>query len=573
MRLRVTVRDVDDSARPGTGTSARNADLVGSSPWQPAAFLRDCGAGLTTAIANVPDAMANAMLAGVSPVQGLYALMAGTPVAALTTSSQYLTVVVTAAMSVAVGDVLVAVPVSQRLSALAALTLMLGIITVALGLLRAGIMMRFVPNAVMRGFLTGVAVNIVLAQVPAVTGATSDAPDRVSAAVEILAHPADMAISAVALAGLTVAVVLAVERTPARRFAMAAGLALAATYAYLAAIPAQRVGDIAAIPEGVPQIALPELRFVFPMLVPAFSIAVIGLIQTAGISKNTPNRDGRYPDVSRDFVGQGLGNLASGLIGGIPVGGSVSGTAVNVGAGARTRLSNFVIGPVILGLVLLFAPQVEAVPLAVLSALLVVAGIRAIDTAAIAGVWASSRRSAIVMAVTFVATLLIPIQYAVLLGIVLTVARHIYAQGVDARIVGIELTDDGRLAETTAPTRVEPNSVTVIQAYGSLAFAGAQALQDTLPDASGARGAIVVVRLRGQEAPGSTLVEVLRRYHSTLAREGATLMLAGVGGSLRAQLTRTGVIDEIGRANVFYATQIITDATIQAIVEARRRVG
>jgi SulP family sulfate permease len=516
--------------------------------------------------------MANAVLTGVSPVRGLYALMAGTSVASLTTSSEYLTVVVTAAMAVAVGDALAGVPSDQRVPSLVTLTILIGVITVALGLLRAGTLMRFVPNAVMRGFLTGVAVNIVLGQIPAVTGTVSDAPGRVSRSLEILSRPMAMDVASLALAALTLVVVLGVERTRLRRFAMTLALLAVAAFANAAVIEVQQVGDIGTIPAGLPQMVLPEVRTMLYLLLPAASVAIIGLIQTAGISKNTPNRGGRYPEVSRDFVGQGLGNIASGLIGGIPVGGSVSGTSLNVQAGARTRLSNFIIGPIIVGLVLLFAEQVEAIPMPVLAALLITVGVRSIDGEAIRAVGASSRQSAVIMAVTFAGTLLIPIQYAVMLGIGLTVVRHVYAQGLDARIVGIELTDDGRLAETAPPTKLEPYSVTAIEAYGSLAFAGAQALQDSLPDPSGARGAIMVLRLRGQEGPGSTLVEVLRRYRGMLDREDATLMLAGVGEALRTQLERTGIIAEVGRENVFYSTQVITDSTVQAIVEAQRRV-
>jgi sulfate permease, SulP family len=536
-------------------------------------LMRDLGAGLTTAIANVPDAMANAVLTGVNPVRGLYALMVGTPTAALTTSSQYLTVAVTAAMAIAVGDALAPISnTAERSAALVTLTLLIGAITVTLGLLNAGKMMRFVPNAVMRGFLTGVAINIVLGQVPYLTGSNSGAAGRVQRTLDIIAHPQRMDLGSMALAALTIALVLALSRTPARRFAMALALVSATAFGRALGVESQQVGDIGAIPAGLPQFVLPSIAYLGALLVPAFSIALIGLIQTAGVSKNTPNRDGRYPDVSRDFVGQGFGSLASALFGGVPVGGSVSSTATNIQSGARSRLSNVIIGPFILGLVLLASAQVEAIPMAVLAALLVIVGIGAIDLPAIVSVWDSSRQSAAVMAVTFVGTLLIPIQYAVLLGIGLTIVRQVYSQGADARVVGIELVEGDRLAEIAAPRQLRPHSVVVLGTHGSLEFAGAQALQERLPDPTGATGAIVILRLRGQEGPGSTLIEVLRRYNNRLSAAGASFVLAGVGESLRLQLTRTGLLDEIGRENVYFATQIIADSTVQAILDANRRL-
>ena len=102
--------------------------------------------------------------------------------------------------------------------------------------------------------------------------------------------------------------------------------------AAFAAVPT--VGDIASIPRALPQLTLPDLSLVLTLLLPAFSVAVIGLVQGAGVSQGTPNPDGRYPNVSRDFLGQGAANIATSLVGGIPAGGSVSGTALIMSAGA-----------------------------------------------------------------------------------------------------------------------------------------------------------------------------------------------------------------------------------------------
>ena len=95
------------------------------------------------------------------------------------------------------------------------------------------------------------------------------------------------------------------------------------------------------------------------MLLPAFSVAMIGLIQGAGVSQGTPNPDGKYPDVSRDFLGQGVANIATSFVGGVPAGGSISGTALIMGAGARSRWTNILAGLFVALIVLLVAPLVE----------------------------------------------------------------------------------------------------------------------------------------------------------------------------------------------------------------------
>ena len=129
--------------------------------------------GVTNGVANIPDAMANALLAGVSPIVGLYALLVGTPVAALTTSSQFMTVAVTAAMAVTVGSGITAVPADQRDAAVALMALLVGAFMAIFGLLRGGRLLRFVSNAVMKGFLNGVALLVIVGQLSNVTGYAS----------------------------------------------------------------------------------------------------------------------------------------------------------------------------------------------------------------------------------------------------------------------------------------------------------------------------------------------------------------------------------------------------------------
>ena len=118
--------------------------------------------------------MANALLAGVSPIVGLYSLLAGTPAAALTTSSQFMTVTVTAAMAVTVGSGLAAVPAGQRDAAVATMAMLVGVFMALFGLLRGGRLLRFVSNAVMKGFLNGVAVLVIVGQLGNITGFSCD---------------------------------------------------------------------------------------------------------------------------------------------------------------------------------------------------------------------------------------------------------------------------------------------------------------------------------------------------------------------------------------------------------------
>ena len=531
---------------------------------------KDLLVGLTNAVTNIPDAMANASLIGINPIHGLYAIMIGTPVASLTTGSQLMTVAVTGAMSLIVADGLQGVPADQKIAGLLVLTVLVGIIQVALGLLKGGTLLRFVSNSVLRGFLTGVALNIVLAQIPNFTGYRSGVSNKVLRTVDTLLHPGQWQLSAIAIGVLTMAIVLLVERTRAKNFAFFAALVIAGAVAFAFKLDAPTLRTVADIPRALPTFHIPSFALVVPMAIPAVSVALVGLVQGGGVSKAIPNRDGRYPDVNRDFIGQGLGNLASGAFGGTPVGGSVSASSLVAQLGAAGRLANFMVGPIVLLVVLFLSGAVEMIPLAALAALLVIVGIRAINVYAIRTVLQTSVPTATIMAITFVATLVVPIQYAVLLGVALSVVQYVYSSSLDVRVVCLEPTTMGRYAESPVPEVLPSHGITVLEILGSVFYAGTDVVEKLLPDARHAEKAVVILRLRGRSDLGSTFIGMLMRYDRQLAASGGRLMLAGVEPALREQLERTGVVDALGEESIFPAQRELTASVDAAREEAER---
>ena len=161
----------------------------------------------------------------------------------------------------------------------------------------------------------------------------------------------------------------------------------------------------------------------------------MGLIQGAAISRSVPNPDGSYPDASGDFRGQGVANIASGLFSGVPVGGSVSATALVRAAGARTRLANLAAGVVMAVVILLFADAAGYIAMPSLAGLLILIGIRTFKIDQVLMVWRTGRTQAAVMATTFVLTLVIPLQYAVLVGVGIAVILFVARQSNKVTVV------------------------------------------------------------------------------------------------------------------------------------------
>jgi len=538
----------------------------------------DLTAGLTFAVVNVPQAMAHALLATVNPVFGIYTLMVAVPVGALFTSSVYMNVSTTGALSVAAGAGLAGVPEAEKLGALAVLVLLAGVIQLLAGVFRLGFLVRFVSNSVMTGFLNGVALLIILGQLDDLLGFDSMYSNNVAAALDLALHLGEVNAPAAIIGLSTLGAIVLFLYTPLRKFAFILAIAGATVGLAILTLPAlatafnfdtvPTVGEIATIPRELPALALPRPALFLWMLLPAFTLTVIGLIQGAGVSQGTPNPDGKYPDVSRDFMGQGAANLATSLAGGLPAGGSVSGTVLIVGAGAQSRWANIFAGLMVALVVLLAAPLVERVPMPALAALLIVAGVQGLRVQEAVVIWNTGKVSRVVMSITLVATLFIPLQYAVLVGVALSILLNVIRQSNKVIVTQWVLQPEGFPLEQPVPRRLASRQLTILHVYGSLFFAAAKNLEEQLPAVDDSRHAVVAIGLRGKSDIGSTFVTVLQRYAESLRARDGKLMLVGVDAAVREQLAKTGLLALIGAENVFLATPQLGEAMNQAVAAA-----
>lgn len=533
----------------------------------------DLAAGLTNGLVQIPDAMASAILALVKPVNGLNTLVLGTPIGALFAGSVFMTVTTTGAVSLAVADALGGTDSSQRTAMLIVLTLLVGVIQLTLGVLKLGWVTKFVSNSVMVGFITGVCILIILGQLGDLTGYSSEYSNKVAKTVDLLLHFDEIDWPTLVVGLVTVALILLLNRTAVRKFSMVvAFVAATVATAVIGLGSVALVGDIASIPSSLPQFSLPDLSYLPRLIVPAIAIAAIGLVQGAGVSKSVPNPDGTYGDASRDFVAQGAANAAMGFFNGMPMGGSVSASALNVSSGARSRWANVYAGILVAIILLLFGSYVEKVPLPTVAALLIVAAAASLKPDAFMEVWRTNWASRLIMLVTLALTLAVPIQYAVLAGVVLSTVQHVSSSSLDFRVRRLVPAAEGRFLEEEPPERLPDDEVTIIDIYGSVFYADTEAINAELPEVVGTRHAVLVVRLRGRGELGSSAIGLLRRWTEQLKEGGGALLLAGVGVRMADQLARTGVADLIGPENIFQAHSLVYRSTEEAIAAGRLRL-
>ena len=372
----------------------------------------------------------------------------------------------------------------------------------------------------MTGFLTGIAVLIILGQLGDLTGFTYtiDSSNKVLQTIDLLRNLDQISVATTLIGLGSIALIVLLGRTRLANFSMLIALiaaALAVRLFGLSSVPL--VSSTGEIPSGFPFPSLPIPLFDPKLIFAGVAVAIIGLVQGAGISSGYPNPDGKYPDVSRDFLGQGIANLAVSFFRGLPVGGSISSTALIVSVGAKSRWANLFLGIFAIIAVILLGPQIEQLPLTALAAMLIVAGFQSFNMGRIRMVLRTSNTSRLVMIITFLATLTLSIQWAVLVGVVLHIGLYTFRSADRLEIVELSYSEDGRVEETPAPATLPPHEVTVLHPIGSLFFAAATDFGEELPSADGVPQAVVVVTLRGRNELGSTFIQTIDRYENTLS--------------------------------------------------------
>ena len=395
-----------------------------------AVSARDVLAGFSVALVLIPQSMAYAELAGLPAHYGLYAAALPPIAAAFFASSPYLQtgpVALTAILTFGALAPLAAPGSAAYVGMAALLALLVGLARVAVGLLREGRISYLMSRPLLAGFLAGAAILIVASQLPDLLGAAPTAKGMVAGAAWTLGHPAAWNSDALILGLVTIALILGGRRI----HAMFPGVLLATLFGIAYSLMTEYDGPrLGAIP-----VSLPPFSVDFPwrqlphLIIPGGVIALVGFAEAASISRAFAIRDRRPWDPDREFIGQGMANLAAAFSGAFPVGGSFARSSLNKLMGARTRWSGAVTGLTVL-LFLPFADVLAPLPQAVLAGIVIGAVVGLIRLGPIVRLWSLSRPQALVAWTTFSLTLVLAprIDLAIVLGILLALGVHAWRE-------------------------------------------------------------------------------------------------------------------------------------------------
>jgi SulP family sulfate permease len=540
--------------------------------YRPNTARRDAIAALTVAAMALPSAMAYAEVAGVSPVNGLYALLLPTVAYALLGTSRQLVIGPEGSISALVGASLVGLAAAgsadaARLAAM--LALLVGACFGLAWLLRLGWIADYLSRPVLVGYIHGVAGVLVISQLGNVLGLDIEAADPVPQLIEVVRELGDTSATTLAVGAATLLVLLPLRfvapRFPAPLVVVVAGIALSSLLA-LDEHGVAVVGDIpAGLPSlGVPRTALDDTLTLIPAALGLFLVTFADAILTA---RSYAGKNGQHVDAGQELLAIGGANAAAGLSQGIPVGASGSRTAVSDGVGVRTQLGALMAAGVILVILLFLTGPIGDLPKAVLGATIIAAAVGLVNP----GQWRTLKATdsvelaiaAVAMAGVLVVGVLEAIGFAAGLSIIDVVRRS--ARPHDAVLGWVERL--GRYADVSLhrDARVFPGIV-VYRVDDRVFFANASYVKGRVREA--VRGAPTSTRWLVLDAEAmvqadSAGLRAIEDVARELEREGVTLVFARMRALTRQRFDESGLADAIGPEHFH--------PTVRAAVEACRR--
>lgn len=520
-------------------------------------FKADLVAGLTVAVVAVPQSMAYALIAGLPVQYGLYASIVPTLVGCLWGSSAQLITGPTTAASLVVFSALspLAPPNSIQYIQLAFfLSFLVGIIKVIMGVARLGRLLNFVSHSVLLGYTAGAAVIIAFKQLPNLLGITIAKGGHFMLALYRLVVNLDKAnLPTIALGLITILVILVLKRFrptwPGTLLAMIIVGFLVAIFK----LDQHGVAVVGAIPQSLPPLSTPDFALFSDLgqLAPgALAIAILGLMEAVSIARAIADQTRQRLDINQEFIGQGLANISAAFFSGYPGSGSFTRSAVNFRSGAKTPASGIISAITVAGVLLLAAPLAASLPLSSLAGVLMVVAYDMVRKQDILRTIKSTRADAAVLIVTFLSTLLLSIEFAIYVGVMLSIGLHLAATSHPRIYSVIPDLESGKMVKSKYAEIC--CQMDVIQVEGSIFFGSAtfvlEELQRRLRNHPHMPNLLIRMhKVNTMDASGIHLMEIVV---GELGRRGGGLYLSGVNHRVFEVIKNSGLLKEIGHSHV-----------------------
>lgn len=514
------------------------------------ALAADLVAGITVGVVALPLAMAFGIASGVTPQAGIYTAIVGGFIVSLLGGSRIQIGGPTGAFVVIVSGIIAA----HGLPGLLMVTMMAGAILILLAVTGLGQAVRFIPRPVVVGFTNGIALLIASTQVRDLLGlAIPEPPGEFLARIDALVRGIPMLSPvAVALAIGSLALVVLVPRWVPRLPGSVVALVAGATVVALFNPPAETIGSrFGGLPGGLPTLSIPEFRadLIVPLFPSALTVALLAAVESLLSAVVADSMTGDKHNSSAELLAQGIANVMTPLVGGIPVTGAIARTATNFRSGARSPVSGLVHAATLLAIILAAAPLAAYVPMATLGAVLLVVAYNMGEWREIPSIWRLDWADKSVWLITFALTVAADLTVAVEVGMALAALLYIYRVTGTTTVSTLTREDieDGQV-HVVQGKHLPPN-VTLLRIHGPFLFGMTEKLADATANLH-TFGPIVILRLRHMTAIDASGLHALEELGERLHRTGRTLILCGARQQPARLLHQVEFMRHVGEKNI-----------------------
>ena len=512
-------------------------------------FTSDLIAGLTVGLVALPLAMAFGIASGVTPQAGIYtAIVAGFLISALGGSRVQIGGPTGAFVVIVAGII-----AKFGLSGLLMVTMMAGVILVVMGATGLGTAVKFIPRPVTIGFTNGIAVLIASTQIRDFLGLTVHTipGDFVGRMQALAAHLKTTDLHTALIGAGSLAVILLWPRITARIPGSIVALVAGTAAVMLFHLPADTIGSkFGGIPTGLPSLHIPAFRadLIVPLLPSALTVALLAAVESLLSAVVADGMSGDKHNSNVELVAQGVANLVTPLVGGIPATGAIARTATNVRSGAKTPVAGMVHALTLAVVLLVAAPLARFIPLATLAAVLFVVAYSMGEWHEIAPILKLSRTDIIVWGATFALTVLADLTVAVEVGMALAALLYIYriSETTTVSTVTRDYIENGR--PHILQDKEVPPYVTILRIHGPFLFGTTDKLAEAT--AHWKPTPVVILRVRNMTAIDATGLHALKVFSTKLRKTGRTLLLCGAREQPARMFKQAGFVYLIGKENI-----------------------
>jgi SulP family sulfate permease len=542
----------------------RPALVVALRDYAPRTFVSDLIAGVTVGLVALPLAMAFAISSGMSPQAGIYcAIVTGVIISTL--GGSYVQIGgPTGAFVVVVAGIVA----QYGVDALFMCTMMAGVLLVIMGLTGTGTAVRFIPRPVVIGFTNGIALVIASTQIKDFLGVPLETvPGDFIGRVAALAGAMTVSLETTLLAaGVLVTIVVwnrIVPRVPGYIVALVGGTAAAA----LLGLSVETIGSrFGGIPAGLPHVQIPRFRpdLILTLVSPTLTIAMLGAIESLLSAVVADRMSGTRHNSNVELFAQGIANIASPLVGGLPATGAIARTATNVRSGARTPVAGIIHALTLLLILLFAAPLAAMVPMAVLAGILLVVAYNMGEWSEIPELWRQGWTDRLVWMVTFALTVLADLTVAVEAGMILAALLFIRRVAATTTVSRVSPDYIRRGHEHSLQNREIPDYVSIIRIQGPFLFGATDKLTNVLAHLNELRP-VVILRLRNMTAIDATGLKAIEDFADAIHGSGRALLLCGAPTQPTRMMQRAGFHRHVGAENILSSV----DAALRRAREVR----